>query len=116
MYMTRQDIADMGLEDSERDTRNPLDVYKQYRRILDRPTFTSIEDAEVNMRAKEDERRTFIVESGGTYQVCSCRIKENRAGDMEWTYRIEYSFTRAAMRRVRDESALAIGRELVDSM
>ena len=94
-----------------------LERYLAYKRVLERPTFASIEDAEEHMRAKEGECRTFVVrERLGTYVVCACYIQSDREGNTKWAYREEYRFSHMDMLKYRDRAALAVGIELVESM
>jgi len=95
-----------------------IERYQSYRRVLQRPTFDSIEDAQENMRAKEGEFRRFVVrEPLGTYRVYFCFLSTPRgATEAQWTCNEEYSFSHAQMLTTRDRAALLIGRELVESM
>ena len=91
--------------------------YVSMKRVLERPTFNSIEDAEQNMRAAEGEFRRFVVrEPLGVYSVCYCFISTARDGSTKWAYNEEYRFSHAEMNRQRDMAALEVGRELVESM
>ena len=109
--------ADLGLSDPELENRqNPLEKFKMFKRVLERPTFESIEDAEENMRAKEGEFRQFVVNARGVFEVHVCYIQTDRDGNQKWAHRREYRFTQWEMNNARDEAALAIGRELVESM
>lgn len=94
-----------------------LERYQSMKRVLERPTFESIEDAEENMRAHEGEFRTFVVRKPlGVYQVCYCFIQTARDGSTSWAYNEMYSFSHSQMGQLRDRAALAVGRELVESM
>lgn len=94
-----------------------LERYQSYKRVLDRPIFNSIEEAEENMRAKEGEFRRFVVRGAlGSYTVCYCFIQTNREGVQSWGHNTEYTFSHGQMNTCRDRAALAIGRELVESM
>ena len=94
-----------------------LDRYLSYKRVLERPTFDSIEDAEQSMRAVEGERRQFVVRMKlGMYMVCYCFIQTDREGNEKWAYNEEYKFSHGQMNVCRDRAALAVGRELVESM
>lgn len=94
-----------------------LQRYQSYKRVLQRPTFNSIEDAEKNMRAKEGECRQFVVRTRpGVYTVCQCYINTDREGNTSWAYREEYSFLHHDMLKYRDRAALSVGIELVESM
>lgn len=102
---------------SEERRMTDLERYQSYKRVLQRPTFSSIEDAEQHMRAKEGEFRQFVVRTRpGVYSVCTCYIQTDREGNTKWAYREEYNFLHSEMLRVRDRAALAVGRELVESM
>ena len=95
-----------------------IERYQSYRRVLQRPTFDSIEDAQENMRAKEGEFRRFVVrEPLGIYRVYFCFLSTPRgATEAQWACNEEYSFSHGQMMTTRDRAALAVGRELVDSM
>lgn len=94
-----------------------LERYISYKRVLERPTFNSIEDAEENMRAHEGEFRRFVVrEPLGVYVVCYCFINTARDGSTSWAYNEEYRFSHGDVVRQRDMAALEVGRELVESM
>jgi len=103
--------------DNER-RMNDVERYVAYRRVLERPTFNSIEEAEANMRAKEGERRRFVVrEPLGIYRVFFAFMTQPRGADeLQWACNEEYSFSHGGMMQTRDRAALAVGRELVDSM
>ena len=91
--------------------------YTSMKRLLDRPTFNSIEQAEKEMRAHEGEFRRFLVrEKGGSYLVCYCFISTDRDGNTKWAYNDEFRFSHADMYRERELAALEVGRELVESM
>ena len=91
--------------------------YVSFKRVLERPTFNSIEQAEKEMRAHEGEFRRFVVrEPLGVYSVCYCFISTDRQGNTKWAYNEEYRFSHADMNRMRDLAALEVGRELVESM
>jgi len=94
-----------------------VERYVSYKRVLERPTFNSIEQAEREMRAHEGEFRRFVVrEPLGVYSVCYCFISIARDGSTKWAYNEEYRFSHAEMNRQRDMAALEVGRELVESM
>ena len=95
-----------------------LERYQTLRRVLERPIFDSIEDAEQNMRAVAGERRQFVVrESLGIYRVYFAKMSQSRGSDeLHWACNEEYSFSHGQMMQLRDRAALAVGRELVDSM
>jgi hypothetical protein len=93
-----------------------LELYQSYRRLLERPTFNSIEQAEREMRVHDGEFRRFIVRNRGSYSVCTCYIQTDREGNSKWAHREEFSFLHCDMLRIRDRAALAVGRELVESM
>ena len=94
-----------------------LERYLAYKRVLERPMFNSIEDAEENMRAKEGEYRQFVVRTRpGSYTVCQCYISTDREGNTKWAHREEYTFLHHDMLKYRDRAALAVGLELVESM
>jgi len=94
-----------------------LERYLSYKRVLERPTFNSIEDAEQHMRAHDGEFRRFVVrERLGMYVVCYCFISKSRDGSEKWAHNEEYRFSHSDMMRARDFAALAVGRELVESM
>ena len=94
-----------------------VERYVSYKRVLERPTFNSIEQAEENMRAVEGEFRQFVVrERLGMYAVYFCFISTARDGTTKWACNQEYRFSHADMMRMRDRAALAVGRELVESM
>jgi hypothetical protein len=91
--------------------------YISYKRLLERPTFRSVEDAEQHMRAKDGEFRRFLIrEPLGVYCVCYCFISTDRDGNTKWAYNEEFRFSHADMTRQRDLAALEVGRELVESM
>ena len=55
--------------------RTDVERYVAYKRVLERPTFDSIEDARENMRAAEGEFRRFVIRETkplGLYRVCYC--------------------------------------------
>ena len=94
-----------------------LERYLSYKRVLERPTFNSIEQAEREMRAVDGEFRSFVIrEKPGVYVVCACYMQRDREGNNKWTHREEYRFSHADMLKYRDRAALAVGRELVESM
>lgn len=95
-----------------------LERYLSYKRVLERPTFNSIEEAEQNMRAVEGEFRRFVVRQPlGMYLVCFAFMSTPRGSDTPvWAHNEEYKFSHADMIRSRDNAALAVGRELVESM
>jgi hypothetical protein len=95
-----------------------LERFQAYKRVLERPTFKSIEDAEENMRAKEGEFRRFVVrEPLGVYRVYFAFMSQQRGSDeRKWACNEEYSFSHGDMNRCRDNAAIAIGRELVESL
>ena len=95
-----------------------LERYQAYKRVLERPTFNSIEEAEENMRAKEGERRQFVVrEPLGIYRVYFAIMTQPRgAEELQWACNEEYSFSHGGMMQTRDRAAILVGRELVDSM
>jgi len=95
-----------------------LERYQAYKRVLERPVFNSIEEAEENMRAKEGERRQFVVrEPLGHYRVYYAYMTQPRGADeLQWACNEEYSFSRGQMNTYRNRAALAVGLELVESM
>ncbi len=94
-----------------------VERYVSYKRMLARPTFDSIEDAEKNMRAKEGEFRSFVIrEQQGLYVVCRCWINVDRQGNKKWSWGEDFRFSHSQMIRTRDMAALEVGRELVESM
>jgi hypothetical protein len=95
-----------------------LERYQAYKRVLERPTFDSIEDAQENMRAVEGEFRRFVVrEPLGIYRIYFCFMSQSRGSDeLKWTCNEEYSFSHAQMNTTKNRAALAIGLELVESM
>lgn len=95
-----------------------LERYIAYKRVLERPNFNSIEEAEANMRAKEGEFRRFVVcEPLGIYRVYFAFMHQPRGADeLQWACNEEYSFSHGQMMQTRDRAALIIGRELVGSM
>lgn len=94
-----------------------LERYLSYKRVLERPTFNSVEEAEEHMLAAEGERRQFVVRvRPGAYLVCYCFVSTDREGNQRWAYNEEYTFLHCEMLRVCDRAALAVGRELVESM
>ena len=102
---------------SEERIMTDLERYLSYKRVLERPTFDSIEQAEHEMRAKEGECRQFVVRTRpGVYTVCQCYMQTNREGNTKWAHREEYSFLHSDMLKYRDRAALAVGIELVESM
>jgi len=105
--------------DSPNESRmEDLERFQAYKRVLERPTFDSIEDAQANMRAAEGEFRRFVVrERLGVYRVYFCFMSQQRGSDeLKWACNEEYSFSHGDMNRCRDNAALAIGRELVESL
>lgn len=102
---------------SEERRMTDLDRYLSYKRVLERPTFNSIEHAERDMRAHDGEFRRFVVrEPLGVYSVCYCFIQKDRDGNEKWAYNEEYRFSHSDMLKYRDRAALAVGIELVESM
>jgi len=94
-----------------------LERYLSYKRVLERPTFNSIEQAEREMRAHDGEFRRFVVrEPLGMYSVCYCFISHDREGNKSWAYNEEYRFSHCDMLKYRDRAALSVGIELVESM
>jgi hypothetical protein len=94
-----------------------LERYLSFKKVLERPMFNSIEQAESEMRAASGEFRQFIIRKRpGSYTVCACYIQTDREGNAKWAHREEYSFLHSDMLRMRDRAALAVGRELVESM
>lgn len=95
-----------------------LERYQAYKRVLERPTFNSIEEAEENMRAKEGERRQFVVcEPLGQYRVYYAFMTQPRGVDeLQWACNEEYSFSHGQMNVYKNRAALAVGLELVESM
>ena len=94
-----------------------LERYLAFKKVLERPTFNSIEEAEKDMRAKEGERRRFVVRKPlGVYLICYCFISTDREGNTKWASNSEYSFSHYDLNKYRDRAALAIGRELVECM
>ena len=95
-----------------------LERYSSMRKVLaERPVFDNMEDAKTNMRAKEGEFRRFVVRGAlGSYTVCYCFIQTNREGVQRWGHNTDYTFSHGQMNTCRDRAALAIGRELVESM
>lgn len=95
-----------------------LERFRAYKRVLERPTFDSIEDAQANMRAAEGEFRRFVVrEPLGIYRVYFCFMSRQRGSDeLKWACNEEYSFSVAQMNAVKNRAALAVGLELVESM
>ena len=97
---------------------NDVERYRQYRKVLKRPTFDSIEDARENMRAKEGEFRRFIVcEPLGLYRVYFAFMNTPRgATEPQWACNEEYSFSHGQLHTLRLRAATAVGLDLVDSM
>ena len=95
-----------------------LERYVAYRRVLERPMFDSIEDAQANMRAKEGERRQFVVRDGrGSYRVYFAFMTQPRGFDeLQWACNEEYSFLHSDVTRACNAAALAVGIDLVRSM
>ena len=95
-----------------------LERYQAYKRVLERPTFNSVEEAEENMRAKEGERRHFVVrEPLGHYRVYYAFMTQPRGADeLQWACNEEYSFSHGEIHTMRLRAATAVGLELVDSM
>jgi hypothetical protein len=95
-----------------------LERYQSYKRILERPTFDSLEDAEQNMRAVAGERRQFVVrEPLGVYRVYFAKMSQSRGSDeLHWACNEEYSFSHGQMNSCKNRAALAVGLELVESM
>ena len=103
--------------DNER-RMSDLERYQAYKRVLERPTFNSVEDAQENMRAKEGEFRRFVVrEPLGIYRVYFAFMSQQRGSDeRKWACNEEYSFSHGQMNSCRNSAALAVGLELVESM
>ena len=103
--------------DNER-RMNDVDRYRAYTRVLRRPTFDSIEDAEANMRAKEGERRQFVVrEPLGVYRVYFAFMNQPRgANELQWACNEEYSFSHGELYTAKNRAALAVGLDLIDSL
>ena len=96
-----------------------LERYQSFKRALERPTFTSEDDARENMRAVDGEFRRFVIkESGalGRIRVCYCFISTNREGETSWAFNDEYTFSVGQMNSYKNRAALAVGLELVESM
>ena len=95
-----------------------LERFQSYKRVLERPIFDNIEDAEKNMRAKDGERRRFVIrEPLGIYRVYYAFMTQPRGADeLQWACNEEYCFSHGQMMQTRDRAALAIGIELVESM
>jgi len=95
-----------------------MERYQSYKRVLERPTFDSIEDAQANMRAVEGEFRRFVVrEPLGIYRVYFCFMSQQRGSDeLKWACNEEYSFSHSQMNTIKNRAALAVGLELVESM
>ena len=95
-----------------------LERYQAYKRVLERPTFDSIEDAQENMRAVEGEFRRFVVrEPLGNYRVYFAFMNQPRgAEELQWACNEEYSFSHGQMNSCRNRAAVAVGLELVESM
>lgn len=110
-----QEKAARGDNDEFRMT--DVERYKTLKRLLERPIFYSIEQAEREMRAVEGEFRKFLVRAPlGTFIVCQCSMQTNRQGEKNWTYNECFRFSHNDMRKYRDRAALNVGRELVESM
>ena len=97
---------------------NVVEQYQAYKRVLDRPTFDSIEDAQENMRATEGEFRRFVVrEPLGIYRVYYCFMSQQRGSDERtWACNEEYSFSHGELTTAKNRAALAVGLDLIDSM
>ena len=97
---------------------NDFERYKAYVDVLQRPTFDSIEGAEENMRAKEGERRQFVVrESLGVYRVYFAFMTQPRGADeLQWACNEEYSFSHGQLYTAKIRAATAVGLDLIDSM
>ena len=95
-----------------------LERYVAYKRVLERPTFNSIEDAEKNMRAKEGERRQFVVrEPLGIYRVHYAFMTQPRGADeLQWACNEEYYFSHGDLTTACNQAAHAVGFDLVRSM
>ena len=95
-----------------------LERYVAFKRVLERPTFDSIEDAEKDMRAKEGERRQFVVrEPLGHYRVYYAFMTQPRGADeLQWACNEEYSFSHGDLTTACNRAALAVGLDLVRSM
>lgn len=105
--------------DSPNESRmTDLERYQSYKRVLDRPIFDSIEEAEENMRAVEGKFRRFVVrEPLGIYRVYFCFMSQSRGSDeLKWACNEEYCFSHGQMNSCKNRAALAVGLELVESM
>jgi hypothetical protein len=97
---------------------NDFERYSAYVKVLQRPTFDSIEDARESMRAKEGEFRRFVIrEPLGIYRVCFAFMTQPRGADeLQWAYNEEYTFSHSAMNTAKNRAALAVGLDLIESL
>lgn len=97
---------------------NDFERYQSLRKVLQRPTFTSLDDAQANMRAVEGEFRRFVVrEPLGTYRVYFAFMNTPRgATEPQWACNEEYSFSHGQLHTLRERAALAVGLDLIDSL
>ena len=118
MRKRRDSAASNRVESTSERRMNDVERYQSYKKVLERPTFDSIEDAQENMRAVEGEFRRFVVrEPLGIYRVYFCFMSQSRGSDeLKWACNEEYSFSHAQMNTMKNRAALAIGLELVESM
>lgn len=94
-----------------------LERYTSMRKMLERPTFDSEEDARQNVRVVDGEFRRFVIRAPlSAYRVCYAFIAHPRDGEPRWEFNEEYTFTHSQMYTAKNQAALAVGLELVGSM
>jgi hypothetical protein len=96
---------------------NPLQKYKNFCVLLGLPRVNSIEQAEDQIAVEEgDTIRFLLIEQQGFYKVCSAYLSTNREGATSWQHRHEFSFAHFDIVKAKNEAALTIGLELIESM
>ena len=75
------------------------------------------EQAEDQIAVEEgDTIRFLLIEQQGFYKVCSAYLSTNREGATSWQHRHEFSFAHFDIVKAKNEAALTIGLELIESM
>lgn len=121
LHRERCRVAGENRQGSGGDTErrlNDFECYQSHRKVLQRPTFDSLDDARANMRAKEGEFRRFVVrEPLGIYRVYFAFMNTPRgATEPQWACNEEYSFSHAKLQTLKLRAATAVGLDLIDSM